>query len=215
MAGWELGKKIKTKAIVMGKIIRKYELPLDEVDELNNIYEKNKHTLKPYGSKLAGNIETELDVTNMLPSAKIIYTMYECMKDCVTENGKLLHTKDYENIKDYNITSAWINDMKDGEWNPPHTHNVTKEGYSSGWSTVLFLKTPEMNIKNDLHKNLLNGRLTFTDVHGEKVTSFKPEVGDFYIFDAKHQHLVMPIQLKNPTETRRSLSFNFEIIRQQ
>ena len=41
-------------------------------------------------------IETELDVTNMLPSAKIIYTMYECMKDCVTENGKLLHTKDYE-----------------------------------------------------------------------------------------------------------------------
>ena len=56
MAGWELGKKIKTKAIVMGKIIRKYELPLDEIDELNNIYEKNKHTLEPYGSKLAGNI---------------------------------------------------------------------------------------------------------------------------------------------------------------
>ena len=91
MAGWELGKKIKTKAIVMGKIIRKYELPLDEIDELNNIYEKNKHTLEPYGSKLAGNIETELDVTNMLPNAKIIYTMYECMKDCVAENGKLLN----------------------------------------------------------------------------------------------------------------------------
>ena len=36
MAGWELGKKIKTKAIVMGKIIRKYELPLYEIDELNN-----------------------------------------------------------------------------------------------------------------------------------------------------------------------------------
>ena len=91
-------KRIDTRAFVMGKIIRKYSLPLDEVDELNNIYEKNKHNLQPFGSKLAGNIETELDVTNMLPTAKIIYTMYECMKDCVAENGKLLNTKDYDGL---------------------------------------------------------------------------------------------------------------------
>ena len=71
----------------------------------------------------------------------------------------------------------------------------------------------ETIIKNDLHKNLLNGRLTFTDVHGEKVTSFKPKVGDFYIFDSKHQHFVMPVQLKDPLEIRRSLSFNFQIIK--
>lgn len=149
----------------------------------------------------------------MLPNAKIIYTMYECMKDCVTENSKLFNTEDYKNIKDYNITSAWINDMKDGEWNPPHTHNVTKEGVSHGWSTVLFLKAPEMKPKGNLHKTLLNGRITFTDVHGEKVTSFVPEVGDFYIFDSKHQHFVMPVQLKDPLEIRRSLSFNFQIIK--
>ena len=206
-------KRIDTRAFVMGKIIRKYSLPLDEVDELNNIYEKNKHNLQPFGSKLAGNIETELDVTNMLPNAKITLTMYECMKDCVIENSKLFNTEDYKNIKDYNITSAWINDMKDGEWNPPHTHNVTKEGVSHGWSTVLFLKAPEMKPKGDLHKTLLNGRITFTDVHGEKVTSFVPEVGDFYIFDSKHQHFVMPVQLKDPSEIRRSLSFNFQIIK--
>ena len=51
-------KRIETQTYVMGKIIRKYSLPLNEVDELNNIYEKNKHNLKPFGSKLAGNIET-------------------------------------------------------------------------------------------------------------------------------------------------------------
>tara|TARA_R100000149_G_scaffold40430_1_gene15645 strand:- start:206 stop:838 length:633 start_codon:yes stop_codon:yes gene_type:complete len=205
-------KNIKAETIVAGKIIRKYNLPTHEVDELNSIYEKNKNNLQSASSTLAGNIESELDITNILPTAKIINTMYECMQDCIAENSKLLQTKNFDNIKDYHITSAWINDMKDGEWNPPHTHNITKEGKAIGWSTVLFLKTPEMNNKGDLHKNYTNGMLTFIDVHGEKILWFKPKIGDFYIFDASHQHYVMPLQLKNPLEIRRSLSFNFEII---
>ena len=91
-------KRIETQTYVMGKIIRKYSLPLNEVDELNNIYEKNKHNLKPFGSKLAGNIETELDVTNMLPNAKIIYTMYECMKEMNVITSIIWHTVFTANI---------------------------------------------------------------------------------------------------------------------
>ena len=37
----------------------------------------------------------------------------------------------------------------------------------------------------------------------------EPKVGEFYIFEAKHQHCVMPFKVKNKGDIRRSMSFNF------
>ena len=39
--------------------------------------------------------------------------------------------------------------------------------------------------------------------------NIKPKVGDFYIFQADHQHSVMPFKTKEPGKIRRSMSFNF------
>ncbi len=92
--------------------------------------------------------------------------------------------------------------MVSGEYNPPHTHY---DGI--GFSVVLFLKIPEIinDIEGD-HK-FRDGQIGFFD---DTSTRWKiPKVGDFYIFEAVHQHCVMPFKTKKPGDIRRSMSFNF------
>tara|TARA_R100001509_G_scaffold163434_1_gene137933 strand:+ start:801 stop:1472 length:672 start_codon:yes stop_codon:yes gene_type:complete len=202
---------LNSTLIVQGKIIRKYELPYDEIDELNTLFEKEKDKLESFSKRLAGNIKTELKVNDLLTRTSIINSIYKCMQDCTLQNSKLTHLPINESIKDYHISDAWINDMKDGEWNPPHIHHVDRLG-PSGWSTVLFLRTPKMIKEDEPHKKHLNGKLSFTDERGENSITVDPKVGDFYIFGAGHQHFVMPLQLENKNEIRRSLSFNYKII---
>ena len=43
---------------------------------------------------------------------------------------------------------------------------------------------------------------------GHTTKYFTPEVGHFYIFEASHQHFVMPFKSVE-NEIRRSMSFNF------
>ena len=102
-----------------------------------------------------------------------------------------------------NINGCWINDMRAGEYNPPHTHHD-----GTGWSTVLFLKVPKfIDDTKDPHK-FKDGQLCFI-MHGNSCKYLNPKVGDFYIFRANHQHCVMPFKTKKPNEIRRSMSFNF------
>ena len=98
-----------------------------------------------------------------------------------------------------------INDMQPHEYNPPHTHHDL-----TGWSTVLFLKVP--NFINDVkhpHK-FKDGKLGFfsRDTHCD---FYDCKVGDFYIFEASHQHFVMPYKTNDVDPVRRSMSFNFII----
>ena len=58
-----------------------------------------------------------------------------CMNDYIETLEKV---NLYTGTKKLEILSCWINDMKEGEYNPPHTHHD-----NTGWSTVLFLKIPE------------------------------------------------------------------------
>jgi hypothetical protein len=93
--------------------------------------------------------------------------------------------------------------MKEGEYNPPHTHHD-----GTGWSTVLFLKVPEfIDDAKDPHK-FKDGQLCF--IMNQNICKYvTPKVGDFYIFRADHQHCVMPFKTKKSGEIRRSMSFNF------
>tara|TARA_R100001015_G_C4601814_1_gene156764 strand:+ start:67 stop:681 length:615 start_codon:yes stop_codon:yes gene_type:complete len=199
---------MESQTIVQGKIIRKYKIPLDEIENLNYEYEKNLSKLQSANDVLAGNLKSELLVTDLIARLPIIHTLYKCMQDCLKKN-LILENADVDKIKvkDYIISDAWINDMKEGEYQPPHTHNINDAGIPMGFSTVLFLKTPEIIIKN--RKEVMGGLLSFIDVSNDSLTSFKPVVGDFYIFLANHQHLVLPFKTRYPNEIRRSMSFNY------
>jgi hypothetical protein len=101
------------------------------------------------------------------------------------------------------IQSCWINDMKEGEYNPPHIHN-----HAIGYSSVMFLKVPKfVNDSNKPLEKFNDGKLGFI---GEKYIEYiDPVVGDFYIFEAEHKHFVNPFKIKNKNENRRSMAFNF------
>ena len=192
-----------TKTFVSGRIIKRYEIPLKEIEELNNAFDKRKNTFKSKGPKLAGRIDTELEVNNLIVTLPIMQTIENFMNDyMMTLNNFGLANRPVYNL---NILTMWINDMKPNEYNPPHTHHDR-----SGWSTVMFLKVP--NFINDVkhpHK-FKDGKLGFfsRDTHCD---FYDCKVGDFYIFEASHQHFVMPYKTNDVDPVRRSMSFNFII----
>jgi len=192
---------MKAQTNVFGRIVKSYSLPLEAIDDLNNKYEKWKNKLPSFGPRLAGRLDSELQFTNLLEETKISKYLVDCMHDYVDtlEKVNLIQKK-----KPLQILSCWINDMKEGEYNPPHTHHN-----GTGWSTVLFLKVPKfVNDAKDPHK-FKDGNLGFISHDGIGSIWMEPKTGDFYIFEAQHQHFVMPFKTKVKGDIRRSMSFNF------
>lgn len=197
----ETEKRMKAKTSIFGRIVKCYNLPLDGIEDLNKKYEEVKKDLNSYGKRLAGRLDSELDFTQIIQSTTLFPTIVDCMQDYIETLEKV---NLFKGNKHLDILSCWINDMKEGEYNPPHTHHDL-----TGWSTVLFLKVPEfVNDVKDPHK-FKDGQLGFIECNGVGTVWSKPEVGEFYIFEAKHQHCVMPFKVKKKGDIRRSMSFNF------
>ena len=199
----KIQESMNSKTFVSGRIIKRYQIPLNEIDELNKTFDKNKKNLDSRGRLLAGRIDTELTVTDIVPKLKIMSTMEKNINDYMMSLNHFGITKSPQyNLR---ILTMWINDMQPHEYNPPHTHHDL-----TGWSTVLFLKVP--NFINDVkhpHK-FKDGKLGFfsRDTHCD---FYECKVGDFYIFEASHQHFVMPYKTNDVDPVRRSMSFNFII----
>ena len=192
---------MKSQTHVFGRMVKRYDLPLDAIEDLNNRYEARKKELASFGPRLAGRIETEREFTHILSETKISKNIVDCMNDYIETCEKYGL---YNGNKKLQILSCWINDMKEGEYNPPHTHNDR-----TGWSTVLFLKIPKfVDDTKDPHK-FKDGKLCFMYPDGAACEWMEPEVGHFYIFEACHSHCVMPFKTKIKGDIRRSMSFNF------
>ena len=52
---------MKAKTTVFGRILKCYNLPLEEVNDLNIQYEKEKSKLNSFGHRLAGRLDSELE----------------------------------------------------------------------------------------------------------------------------------------------------------
>lgn len=110
----------------------------------------------------------------------------------------------YKNIK---MSSAWVNYMKQSEFNPVHTHD-------GELSCVLYLNIPSdinRNKKNHVAKSPCPGSIVFD--YGERLNgnfymhNFFPEKGDFFIFPAWLKHYVYPFK---SNKERISMSANFK-----
>jgi hypothetical protein len=190
--------------MIFGKIVKKYKLPLKDIKDLNQRYEKAKDHLTSYGARLAGRLHTELDLMGIIEGTTIFKKITECMDDYI--NTSIKHDLLVPGPHNLNIIGCWMNDMVEGEYNPPHTHHN-----GTGYSVVLFTKVPEfINDAKDPHK-FKDGMLGLVGIDGIGTQWLTPEVGDFYIFRADHQHCVMPFKTKKPGAVRRSMSFNFEV----
>jgi hypothetical protein len=114
-----------------------------------------------------------------------------------------------KNISQVNIRSSWVNFMRAGEFNPPHTH------LNCDLSSVLFIQIPE-GLKEE-HQKFIGtgggpGTLSFTygefQPHNISTRVFFPEEGDLFIFPATLTHFVAPFLSKGE---RISLSANFDL----
>ena len=202
-----------SQTTMFGRMVKCYNLPMDEIKELNNKYEENKNKLNSMGSRLAGRLQSELEFTELLQTTNIFKNITQCMSDYIETCQQVgLFNQNFYNIpkdskhKNLEILSCWINDMKEGEYNPPHTHHD-----QTGWSTVLFLKVPEFinDAPETAQQKYKDGKLGFIGHDGITCQYMEPEVGHFYIFEARHQHCVMPFKTKIKNDFRRSMSFNF------
>jgi hypothetical protein len=194
---------MKAQTTAFGRIVKRYDLSLKDIDDFNIKYEAHKEKLNSFGARLAGRLDSELEFTHLLGETNISKSIVDCMNDYMET---ITQINLFEKKKSLRIISCWVNDMKEGEYNPPHTHHD-----NSGWSSVLFLKIPEfINDVKDPHK-FRDGQLGFTSVDGTNMTWMEPKAGHFYIFEARHQHCVMPFKTKIKGEIRRSMSFNFVV----
>tara|TARA_R100001244_G_scaffold61023_1_gene51302 strand:+ start:2004 stop:2618 length:615 start_codon:yes stop_codon:yes gene_type:complete len=196
---------MKKLQIISGRFVNKYFISKKCVNDLNKKYEKIKINLGSFGPKLAGRLESELQFTASLQSTAAYKQIVKCIEDYMKDQSRFFIISD--GPRNIEIISCWINDMVMGEYNPPHIHHD-----GNGWSTVLFLKIPEfINDAKDPHK-FKDGQLGFIGVNGSTSYYHTPKVGDFYIFEARHQHFVLPFKTKTQGEIRRSMSFNFILV---
>ena len=195
-------KDLKQRIYVHGKIIVKYKISKAHIQDLNKKYEIHKDKLDSFGKRLAGRLESELNILSFFEKTTAFQPIIHCMGNYVEECKKFGLMKG--GTYNLDILSCWMNDMKEGEYNPPHTHHD-----NIGYSTVLYLKVPKfINDATEPHK-YKDGEIGFIGVDGINGSYMSPKVGDFYIFQADHQHCVLPFKTKKPGEIRRSMSFNF------
>ncbi len=76
-------KRMKAQTNVFGKIVKRYDIPLDAIDDLNEKYEQHKETLESFGPRLAGRMDSELRFTNFIGETKVAKHIDDCMNDYI------------------------------------------------------------------------------------------------------------------------------------
>ena len=175
---------------------------IDKVNEVCDACEK-----MPFNDQLAGKIRKEFNITNYLPDGikmEFLGFFQEYMRQCTGwrwQNGSHCY-----------LDEVWYNDMKSGEYNPPHVHNSVVG--SEGMSSVLMLKKPKTYGKEfSKEENPTNGYLNLIcgmqDSLAASMCQTDMQVGDFYIFPYSLVHSVNPFN--GTKEVRRTLSYNCNI----
>jgi hypothetical protein len=180
---------------------------------------KRAKKLKTKANKaLAGHIEKELrfednDANYFSQNISSYFNMYNEIGHQALQtniNKKHLDGRNHNLIK-FNLDTLWVNFMKEGEFNPPHTHD-------GDLSFVLFLDIPKvLQEENEKYVGRSEGPGALSFFYGEANHYFSncsysifPKTGDLFIFPANLQHFVYPFESKC---NRISMSGNLNIVR--
>jgi len=181
-----------------GPLILHTSITKKQIKNLENICNKNIN----YHKNLAGHIKEEY-LLNSKNYEKIVKPQLELYKSA------------YKNFYDKELTSiktltAWVNYMKAGDFNPPHTHMNCR------FSSVVFLQFPKKILKeNDEHQAASPGPGAIEFMYGESqpqdnINSYfrLPKEGDMFIFPSFVSHFVYPFKSKNVK--RISIAANYD-----
>ena len=190
---------------MLGSMIIKFEIPLEVIDKINKVYDKNLKNLKPFNDQLAGKIAEENEITSILTDdTKMLFA--KCFQQYLISINKPLW--------EIHLQKAWINEMRVGEYNPFHFHSGPYTDL--GFSSVLMLKRPSTygeEISNPAGPS--NGYLEMTGGNQDPlgITQFRvdAQVGDFFVFPYTMLHGVYPFS--GTDEARRTMSYNCDLIK--
>ena len=192
--------------IYFGQIAFKFQVSQGLVDRINAKCETLDDKTNAQNS-LVGKIKNEyyfrehiLEVDTDLEIKKSIFHVVDnCPQDLSYE------------IDEVDLTSAWVNDQYEHEYQGVHTHSGNID---IGFSSILYLKVPDFGKEITNTGHACNGKTTLIGNCGGTWNApthiITPKVGDFYIFPYDMQHLVYPF---TGNGMRRSLVCNFDIIR--
>ena len=80
---------MKAQTNVFGRVVKRYDMPLDAIDDLNNKYEERKKELGSFGPRLAGRLNSELEFTHLIGETKIAKNIVDCMNDYIETLDKI------------------------------------------------------------------------------------------------------------------------------
>ena len=189
------------KTIHLGQKILHFNVPMEIIDEINLTYQNNVKDLKNHNQYLAGKIKDEHKIDDKLSDNVKRYF----------ENCFRVYLIECKEMHDINLVSAWVNEMKEHEYNPMH-HHIGNTGL--GLSSVLILKLPNTFGEEYARKeNPANGLLEFNGngggMFGYNQCKMHTKVGDLLVFPYDLRHGVYPFN--STTECRRTLSYNCDL----
>ena len=187
-------------------------------DVLQTMIEISDHVIadkdaKSHGGNLAGQIEKELLVEhNLLEQSGVMgfflgaIRQFVMMCKCQQMPDRVVDIQREEWLTQ--MLTMWIISQQPGEYNPMHIHTQCTI------SSVMYLKVPKMLPSRKEHRPNDDGSILFcsnasrdVDFSSPNIT-FRPVVGDFFMFGANQQHLVYPYRCEEGDPERRSVSFN-------
>tara|TARA_Y100001970_G_scaffold170752_1_gene208707 strand:- start:10175 stop:10813 length:639 start_codon:yes stop_codon:yes gene_type:complete len=178
-------------------------IPQDVVKKLNQFVDdeivNNPELPKnlDHGKNLVGQVKQEI----LIPKKIIEPELFSFLLNITKHYVKIAINKD---ITKFELINAWIVRQFENEYNPIHYHS----GHISGAGYIMLPDSFGDSFQKTKKRNT-NGNINFT--YGVKQfmnnghISYKPKVGDFYIFPNYLFHSVNPFF--GPGE-RRSISFN-------
>ena len=72
---------MNTQTPAFGRIVKRYDLSLKDINDFNTRYESHKEKLNSYGPRLAGRLDSELEFTHLLGETSISKYIVDCMND--------------------------------------------------------------------------------------------------------------------------------------
>ena len=133
---------MKYKFIWLGQSLLKLEVPLDIFTAINQVYEKNFNKLHKANKQLVGKIENEhslfydgVDTDKITRHNILPQNVLNWFKSVYDFYLKVNQVTDYR----LKVTSVWVNEMKDNEYNPIHVH---QGDLFTGLSSVMILTLP-------------------------------------------------------------------------
>ena len=205
---------MKFKYIWLGQTVLRFEVPLDIFAAINQTYESNFKTLHKANPQLVGKIENEHSLFYQGQNTDKM-ERHNKLSEHVLEWFISVYKfyLEFNKIKDYKVklTSIWVNEMKDNEYNPAHGH---QGDLFTGLSSVMILSLPSHYGKEySAEDKPINGSLQIMGNSNGQFANIdyapKLQVRDFYVFPYDIRHCVYPFNSTN--EVRRTLAANCDV----